>query len=71
MTDTKYIPIAQYQGQQVYYDILHNQVYLEKDHTKLVTPTREERKGLIDEGIVKIINGIIAEVVIKTTEVKK
>ncbi len=62
---TQYIPVAMYQGQQVYYDALKNKVYIEKDHSRLVTPTPEERKGLIDSGIVKIVNNIIMDVEIK------
>jgi hypothetical protein len=61
MTDN-YIPVAMYQGQQVYYDIFNNKVYIEKDHSRLVSPSIEDKKGLIESGIVKIVNGIIAEI---------
>ena len=61
----KYIPVAMYQGQQVYYDIFSNRVYIEKDHSRLVEPSKDDRKGLIDSGIVKIVNGIIKEIEIE------
>jgi hypothetical protein len=63
--ETKYIPVAIYQDQQVYYDILSNRVYIEKDHSRLVSPSVAERKGLVDEGIVRLVDGIIKEIEIK------
>jgi hypothetical protein len=65
MDETKYIPVAMYQGQQVYYDVLQGKVYIEKEYNRLVSPSISERKGLIDEGLIKIVNGIIAEVNIR------
>jgi hypothetical protein len=57
-----YVVISEYNGQQVYYDMLENKVYIEKDHSVLVEPSLDERKGLIDSGIVKLINDMLMEV---------
>ena len=53
--------IGQYKNQDVYLDIPNRQVSIEKDHKYLVTPNTEERKGLIDEGLIKIVNRILEE----------
>lgn len=59
--DNLYIRIGVYKGEQVYYSPTDNNVYLEKDNTHLATPTAEERKDLIEYGLIKVVNKIILE----------
>ena len=59
--DELYIWIGNYQKQGVYFGVNSNNVMIEKDHTYLVQPTTEERKGLIDTGLIKIVNKILSE----------
>lgn len=61
MNDRGYIPLLIYQGQQVYYDMLGNQVLIERDSKYLSQPLQEERKPLIDAGLVKILNEILKQ----------
>ena len=51
--------MALYKGEQVFFDPEARKVYIEREHTYLTVPTVDERKGLIDEGIVKLINKLI------------
>ena len=37
-----YIPIGTYKDQQIYYDLMRNEVYLEKDYSHLVKLTAQE-----------------------------
>jgi hypothetical protein len=62
MTDNQYIRVGIYKGEDVYYEPIKNKVYLEKDDDRLVEPNVVERKGLIDSGLITIINNMIVEV---------
>ena len=57
----EYIELMKYKGQQVYYNIKKNQVYIEKDNHYLLRPTMEERRALIHDGLVKKVLDIIKE----------
>ena len=56
MTNFMYIRFGEYEGQQVYYDVASNQVYLERDNEVLSLPTMDERIGLLEQGIIKLID---------------
>jgi hypothetical protein len=61
MNTTDYIPLIMFKGQQVFYDKVNNEVVVERDHNYLTGPTEEERKPLIDEGLVTKLNQIFKE----------
>lgn len=60
--------VGKYLNQAVYFNTATFKTYIEREGQYLAEPDVDERKGLIDAGLVKIINNIIRELQEQSTE---
>lgn len=59
MLDEGYVPLLVFNGQQVYFDLLGNKVVIQRKTGYLQEALPDERKQLIDAGLLTITNALL------------